>query len=93
MVIIWMIMHEKPDKKYDNEKLREATMSLPKVIKEIAVAAGKLKYELFHIRENSIALMKIEPKEKKDIFLMTIVGTAEEIITIQKDERIKKFLK
>gem|GEM_PF-6487437 len=87
-----MVMHERPDKKYDTEKLREDMMPYRKAVKEVVIAVAKLRYELFHFRENSIGLMKVEPK-KTDIFLMTIVGTPEEITALQSDERISKFLK
>lgn len=93
MILLWMAMRERPDKKYDSEELRKTQMSLGKALTEILNALAKLKYELFLIRENSISLMKYNPKEDKDLFILTVIGQPEEIRAIQLDERIKGFFR
>lgn len=93
MVIIWMAMHARTDKKYDTEKLRQKELSSNKAVEEIVIAAEKLKYELFSIGPSNISLMKIEPNGKGDILLMTVFGTSEEILKIQLEEKLKKLLK
>lgn len=91
MTVIWMSIHDLPGKKYNHQNLREKKMSLESATIEIITSLEKLKYGIFLIREHSISLLKYDPKEGPDMFLITAVGEPEEIRAIQLDPRIRKF--
>ncbi|NCN53110.1 hypothetical protein GW950_01450 [Candidatus Wolfebacteria bacterium] len=90
MKLSWLKSEDKDKKeKPVVNKLRERIMPFNKALKEIHSSLDN-KYEIFHFAKESLIFIKYDKKE--GLYYLIAEGTAEEILNVQLDKKVKESI-